>query len=90
MIFEITDEQQTRVEGWLRDVVYPEVIEEQKRSSRLRLDPAATESWRDGCPYSGAMGGMLIYEFIDTSLGQRQVARYGNSHRLDLTDYDCW
>jgi hypothetical protein len=90
MNFEVTPEQHEKINHWLKQVVYPQLIEEQRKSIDWSQNPIAPACWDEGHPYEGAIGGGLTYEFTPTSIGISFWVSYGDSHRLDLTDYDSW
>jgi hypothetical protein len=89
--FSITDEQQAKVEKWLREEVYPAVIADQK--ARTPVDDPAYEiskyCWDQGHPYGGAIGGGVSYVFTPTSIGVVVHAQEDyTSKSIDITDYD--
>lgn len=89
MKFEVTQEQQDKINNWLKSQVYPKIIEEQKQSGRFNDNYYAKVDWSKGYPYQGAIGGGLAYKFTPTSLGLAfSVEAYGKE--LNLTNYDEW
>lgn len=89
--FEVSVEDQAKISRWLVDTVYPAVIKTQKKSGKYKDNFAAQVMWESGCPYGGAIGGDLTYEFTPNSLGYTFVVVDGHTkERLDLTDYDSW
>ena len=89
MKFEIDQKQQNKINDWLRETVYPEIIEKQK-TSQMITSAVAQSCWDEGFPYGGAIGGGLTYEFSPTSLGLVTKVRYHGGYELDLTDYEDW
>lgn len=87
-VFEISREENDRVNAWLRDEVYPAMIAKQ-RENNPDPDPMVQQCWEDGYPYEGAIGGGLTWEFTNTSIGQIIKVRYADM-KLDLTDYGAW
>lgn len=89
MRFEITPEQESVVNEWLKRNVYPKLIEEQKASGQFNSS-IAEDCWEMGFPYEGAIGGAVTYEFTPTSVGIVKKVRYTDRFELDLTDYGNW
>lgn len=93
--FEISDENQQKINDWLKNTVYPAVIEEQKEAFKKdevhgpHLTAISFPHWDQGYPYQGAIAGGLTYHFTPTSIGEVQKVSYGK-HELDLTDYESW
>jgi hypothetical protein len=87
-MFELTQEDRLKVANWLRDDVYPKVIEKQKATIE-RPSPIEQFCWEEGYPYEGACGGGLTYCFTPTSLGTVTVVKYAE-YELNLTDYGSW
>lgn len=85
--FSVTDEQQARVQKWLMEEVYPEVIKKQKAS--MERSPLLEDCWKQGFPYGGAIGGDVTYEFTPNSIGITEKVR-AYDKELDLTDYESW
>lgn len=91
--FQITVDEQNRVEQWLCETVYPLAIERQKASGRFKDNPRVQEVWDMGFPYGGAIGGGVSYKFTPNSIGLsvKVVESFtGDNLELDLTDYDSW
>jgi hypothetical protein len=90
IVVDITDAMELKINDWLRNVIYPPVIERQKASPMPDQMRSLMESfWEKGYPYEGAIGGGLTYELSPTSIGMvLKVVAYGQT--LDLTDYDSW
>ena len=88
MHFELSKEQNEKVDKWLREEVYPEVVEQQMANT-LHPTPFHYDCWESGLPYEGAIGGALTYYFTTTSLGTVVKVKYA-TYELDLTDYDSW
>lgn len=86
--FEISAEDKEKIDRWLTQEVYPDVIAKQK----LHIEPnfVAIDCWENGFPYEGAIGGGITYSFAPTSIGLVTKVQYGVSYELDLTDYDSW
>lgn len=89
MKFEITAEQHERINQWLETEVYPVEIARQKESGEFDAMPIAHDSWEQGFPYTGAIGGGMTYSFSPTSIGLVTKVTYLD-HSLDLTDYENW
>ena len=89
MKFEISPIEAKRINDWLRETVYPDVIEKQK-ASQMITSAVAQSCWEQGYPYSGVSGGGLSYEFTPTGLGTVTIARYVGGYELDITDYSNW
>jgi hypothetical protein len=88
LTFEITAEDQAKINKWLMEEVYPPIIAEQ-RLNPGNFPPFIKEDWDAGYPYQGASGGAVTYEFTPTSIGVVfRVKAYGQE--LDLTDYGSW
>lgn len=88
-LFEISDEQNARVNTWLLEIVYPAVIEDQRKVPAYCANDFAKSCWEMGFPYEGAIGGGVTYSFTPTSLGTvTKVTSWG--HELDLTEYGDW
>ena len=94
--FGITKSQHEKISVWLKNTVYPEVIKYQKKNTK---NPTIfhKDSWKDGYPYEGAIGGGLSYEITPTSIGVITCAVYTigfekdkKEWKYDLTDYDSW
>lgn len=87
MKFEITPEQQARINEWLKNEVFPPIVERQRGtySEQFHVTDSNGITW----PYEGAIGGGLTYSFTPTGLGIIFVVKYGEE-RLDLTDADNW
>lgn len=88
MNFSLSKEQKEILDKWLREEVYPEVVEKQMADT-LHPTPFHYDCWERGYPYEGAIGGALTYCFTTTSLGTVVKVKYGTDV-LDLTDYDSW
>lgn len=94
--FELTAEQTDRLDIWLKEEVYPTVIERQKKlaeESGKSANPIEKYDWASGYPYEGAIGGGLTYHFTPTSIGVVQKVTYENGlskFELDLSDYESW
>ncbi len=92
MQFTVTREQQARIDKWLFEEIYPEVIEHQRKEFvGSRWSSAAEMCWKDGYPYAGAIGGGVDYKFSPTGLGDVLiVSNAWNKKTLDVTEYDTW
>lgn len=86
--FELSIEDQNKVEKWLSTTVYPAVIAEQKAGVK---NPSIwyTSSWEEGYPYEGAIGGGLTYSFTPNSIAMVIKVKY-KDFELDLSDYESW
>ena len=87
MNFEVNDKTMNKINRWLIDTVYPEVIKQQKES--IAADAFIQSCWDANLPYSGAIGGGLTYSFTPTSIGVIVKVSYLD-YELDVTDYDEW
>ena len=94
--FGLTKSEDEKINVWLKNTVYPEVIKHQKKTVK-RPDIFYTDCWKDGYPYEGAIGGGLSYRFTPTSIGVITSAVYTigmdknkKEWKYDLTDYDSW
>jgi len=87
--FQVTIEEQTKINQWLRDTVYPSILERQKKDPQMAAMHFEDE---DGYtyPYFGAIGGDVTYHFTPTSIGTVFKVIHSSGAELDLTDYDCW
>ncbi len=93
MKFELDANQITRVNEWLKAIVYPTIIEKQKQSETLNENPFAKHCWELGYPYEGAIGGGVTYAFTPTSIGDVCNVIYktfDNEFKLDISNYDEW
>lgn len=92
MKFEISEENEAKIDEWLANEIYPDLIQQQKDTI---AEPTIfhTMSWEDGFPYEGAIGGGISYKFTPTSLGVIFEAEYsfgGKTFTLNLTRYEDW
>lgn len=91
--FTLTKEQTTKVNDWLHNTVYPEVINQQKSNIKNPMQ-FHLDCWDMGYPYDGAIGGGLTYCFTETSLGIIETVYYGlgtnMERKLELTDFSHW
>lgn len=89
MRFEISQEEQAKIDEWLRTVIYPPIVEQQRQNPDIAKWLVTDE---DGVtyPYGGAIGGGLTYEFTPTSIGMIIKVRWHDGQELDLTDYESW
>lgn len=88
MKFEITPEDQAKIDRWLAEVVYPPIIAEQKKNPEM-VGLLFKSSNGVEYPYEGAIGGGLTYHFTPTSLGTIVKVTY-RDQELDLTDWENW
>lgn len=89
MKFEITEEEQAKIDKWLEEVVYPPIIEAQLKDPRHAAMLFADDNGKIKYPYFGAIGGDLTYKFTPTSLGTVLVVE-SCGQELNLTDYGSW
>lgn len=92
-MFILEHEDMKKIDEWLKTTVYPDVIAKQKLVPEYAALAIARDSWEQGYPYGGAIGGGLSYHFTPTSIGLITKITYGSGehqHELDLTDYDSW
>ena len=89
MKFETTPEQEAQIEIWLKTVVYPARLAEQRAHGIDELFITKDDEGNE-YPYEGAIGGGLTYEFTDTSLGTAVVVKYSTGETLNITDYESW
>ena len=86
--FTITSEDDQKINKWLKEVVYPPIVAQQRKNPDVahllfELDDGTV------VPYEGAIGGGLTFMFTPTSLGIITQVKY-KDQTLDLTDYDMW
>jgi len=89
MKFEVTEEEQAKIDKWLDEVVYPPIIEEQLKDPDKCAQLFADENGKIKYPYFGAIGGDLTYKFTPTGLGTILVVQ-SCGQELNLTDYASW
>jgi hypothetical protein len=90
--FTISDKELDKLNQWLKNDVYPWVIEHQRKTTK-NPDKITKSFWDQGMPYEGAIGGGLHIIFIPTSIGNIVKARYktyDHDFETDLTDYDTF
>ncbi len=89
MKFEVTPEQQKKLDEWLKDVYSRAVnkqIEETKEPNEFHRF-----CWDNGVPYTGTIGGGLSYIFSPTSIGLCLTVKESlTGEEIDLTEYDLW
>lgn len=91
--FIVTDSQQEKINKWLMEELYPEVIKGQKElySPEDPFYRIVSECWEAGYPYSGAIGGGIQYIFSPTSIGDILVIKNSwNDMEFNATEYDMW
>jgi len=88
----------TKMEAWLTEC-NKKAVEYQKETFSENMMRDAEWCWKDGYPYSGAIGGSHSYKITPTSLGQVVQLEFNHptdtsnpSHReiLDVTEYEDW
>lgn len=95
MNFVLSKEENTKIQEWLSEEVYPTIIQWQKKRFK-NPDHTIKLSWEDGYPYMGAIAGGLTYSFTPTSLGVVCKVEHWTpdpewkKFKLDLTDYNDW
>lgn len=89
MQFTVSEHDRAKIAEWLTTVVYPPIIEEQLKDSRISAMLPRDENGRVKRPYLGAIGGGLSYEFTPTGIGTIFKVRFLDQE-LDLTDYESW
>lgn len=87
--FNISSEEQIKIQAWLKDEVYPLEVARQ-RGHNKNPSPLEIDCWEQGFPYQGAIGGGVTYCFTPTSLGEVTIVKYGSDYELNLTDYGSW
>lgn len=85
--FEITLEQETKINTWLKETVNPYVVAEQKKSPNYSSWSKFMGKNGEEYPYGGAIGGGVTYSFTPTSIGTIIKVR-SYDFELDVTDYD--
>jgi hypothetical protein len=87
-MFSLTDEDEKKIQHWLKTEVFPPIIQQQKQSDveMFHVTDEHGVTW----PYEGAIGGSLTYCFTPTSLGTVVVVRHSSGAELDLTNFDNW
>lgn len=88
MNFQVTPEEESKIDKWLRETVYPPILEEQRKDPHLASLHFEDEEGYT-YPYFGAVGGDLTYSFRPTSIGTIFTVK-SCGHELDLTDYESW
>jgi hypothetical protein len=88
MKFQITPEDQAKIDKWLAEVVYPPIVAEQKKDPEMAGLLFKSSNGVE-YPYEGAIGGGLTYHFTPTSLGTILRVTY-QDQELDLTDWENW
>jgi hypothetical protein len=84
--FNVTPEENGKILNWLYNVVYPSLKREGVPMMRLADGYSTVE-----VPYTGAIGGNVVYSFTPTSLGVILTVKETLSGlELDLTDYDSF
>jgi hypothetical protein len=87
-MFEITKEQQIKIDLWLK--------QQDKfalESQKLLMSEQEFEDLTCGGkhPYCGAISGGIQYTFIPTSIGTICKIKHSLTNKeLDITDYDIW
>lgn len=88
-MFQLTAEQNQKVNEWLEKVIYPDIVAKQKKdpffSQMIIEDENGVEH-----PYTGAIGGGLTYQFSPTGLGMVVKVIWYTGEELNVTDYDIW
>ena len=84
--FTVTPEENVKILNWLYNVVYPQLKREGVSMMTIADGYSTVE-----VPYTGAIGGNVIYSFTPTSLGVIFTVKETLSGlELNLTDYDSW
>lgn len=86
--FSLSPEDLKKIDDWLHEVVYPPIVEEQKKDPEIAFLLFKDSQGRVH-PYEGACGGGLTYHFTPTSLGTVVRVSY-RDQELDLTDWENW
>ena len=88
MKFEITKEQQEKINKWLKEEVEPELLINQKE--QYKNSPFIMSLLERGEVYTGPIGGSLTYSFSNTSVGQIIYVKHFSGQELNLTNYSDW
>lgn len=88
-MFAISNTDVTKINKWLKEEIYPPIVERQKLDPDIAPFLIADD---DGTiyPYSGAVGGDITYSFTPTSLGTIFTVTHSSGAKLDLTTYEDW
>lgn len=91
--FTIDDETQAKIEKWLLEEVYPEIVVEQKKDLAEKGEdsyvPFGYYDKDTPYPYSGAISGDTTYRFTPTSVGLAlSVEAWGKVK--NFTDFSKW
>jgi hypothetical protein len=86
--FSLSPEDLKKIDDWLHEVVYPPIVEEQKKNPNIAFLLFKDSKGRE-YPYEGAIGGGLTYHFTPTGLGTVVKVSY-RDQELDLTDSENW
>lgn len=87
--FEISQYGQAKFKTWLADQNKLAV----KMQKAIEDNPTSFHQmcWEVGEPYAGAIGGIITFSFIPTSVGCIVKAIHNiTKNEIDLTDYDNW
>lgn len=85
--FTLSEEEYARAQKWLKEEVYPDVIEEQKKDPRYSEWKYYMGENGEEYPYSGSIGCAETYMFTQTSVGLIIKVR-AHGREYDITDYD--
>lgn len=89
MKFELNDAELEKFEAWEKEI-YKKGVKLQKKTMK-NPDSFVKECWKDGYPYTGAIGGQFMFIITQTSLGPTLVVKDAiTNEELNLTDYDMW
>lgn len=91
-MFSLDREQALKVDAWLKNEIYPQVIARQEQHPELK-DKIFTDERGVRHPYLGAIGGGITYQFTPTSLGTVTKVIWDDGvlkEELDVSDYDMW
>ena len=89
MNFEVTKDQEEKIDKWLKEKIYPKAIKKQKKQLKKRKQLPThvhISSWEMGYPASSVQ-----YIFTPTGIGTCLVVKESvTGEELDVTDYDTW
>jgi hypothetical protein len=91
-VFELDRPESLKLDSWLRNEIFPKVVERQMQCPELACMIVEDEGGHK-IPYLGAIGGAITYSFTPTSLGTVIKVTWDDgviNETLDLTNYDYW
>jgi hypothetical protein len=91
-MFDFSTEQQILFDEWMKSQHEKAVaLQKQQVAHDDSFYDCYSVSWKEGYPYTGAIGGGLTYHITPTNLGPIiKVSYILTGDEIDLTDYDMW